>query len=114
MSQLNTTPNSTAIPIAGTIILPQDEYEAFINHIGEFDVICYEVKAKDNKILSPLLETKEQAVKLRGELKKDHPGAKIGKLVWYYSSINERGRLEMIDSIVKSEISTDKAQKSPS
>jgi|GEM_PF-2425694 len=103
MSQLNTTPNSMAIPIAGTIILPQDEYEAFINHIGEFDVICYEVKARDNKILSPLLETKEQAIKLREELKADHPDAKISKLVWYYSSANERDRLEMMDSIVKAD-----------
>lgn len=104
MNQLNTTPNSTAVPITGTIIMPQDEYEAFINHAGEFDVICYEVKTANNKPLSQLLETKEQAVKLREELKTDHPGAKISKLVWYYSSANERGRLEMINSIVKAEI----------
>jgi len=106
MSQLNTTPNSTAVPIVGTIIMPQDEYEAFINHAGEFDVTCFEVKAQDNKPLSQLLETKEQAVKLCDDLKTDHPGAKISKLIWYYSSANERDRLEMMDSIVKAENQT--------
>jgi len=97
MSQLN----STAIPMIGTIVMPQDEYQALIEHVGEFDVICYELKAKNNKPLSQLLEIKEQAIKLREELKIDHPDAKISKLVWYYSSVNERDRLEMINSIVK-------------
>ena len=98
--------NSTAIPMIGTIVMPQDEYQSFIEHVGEFDVICYEVKAKNNKPLSPLLETKEQAIKICEELKTDHPGAKISKLIWYYSSANERDRLEMMDSIVKAENQT--------
>jgi len=93
--------DNTAIPTTGAPVMPQDKYQSFIDQAGEFDVTCYQVTDGDNRILTQLLETKEQAIKIRDDLKTDYPNAKASRLDWYYSSINERGRLEMIASISK-------------
>jgi len=109
MSSLTNQTESMVVPLKGSIVLPQAEYDALFDLEGEFDVVCYQVnynsKLLMNHPLSPLLETRKQASEFLEEIKKTIPLAKMGKHVFYYSSVDADGREELLNKIVKAEVS---------
>jgi len=87
----------------GGIVLPQ------VVDDGRFDVVFFQVNYDSNQIsndpLSPFLETREQAQAFLAEIKKTVPTAKMGKYTFDYSSIDAEGREELLNKIVKAEVS---------
>jgi len=86
------------------ITLPQSEYDALVNYQGQFDVACYQVIYKServlNEALSPLYATEQQAVERKEQVIKAYPTAKISKQVFFHSSENEEGRAHILKQIV--------------
>jgi len=86
------------------ITLPQAEYDALANYQGEFDVACYQVIYKSERVLnaalSPLYATEQQAVERKAQVIKDFPTAKISRQVFFHSSENEEGRAHILKQIV--------------
>jgi len=104
--------SNTPLPVGGDVmILPQDEYEAFLELENEFDVVCFQVVYDSGKFshrpATPLLETKEQAQELLPMAKKqaaDKPhvqNLRITKQTFFYLSPDDAGRQEMLAKIVK-------------
>ena len=102
---------NTVIPAGGAMILPQDEYEAFLALENEFDVVCFQVVYDSGRVLyipaTPHLETKEQAQELLPMVQEqaiDKPHVKnlrITKQTFFYTSPDDAGRQEMLAKIVK-------------
>jgi len=86
------------------ITLPQSEYDALANYQGQFDVVCYQVIYKSERVLneslSPLYATEQQAVERKAQVIKAYPTAKISKQVFFHSSENEDGRAYILKQIV--------------
>ncbi len=93
------------VPLIGKVILPQAEYESFLNLEGEFDVVCYQVVTKikgcSSYPISPLFATKEQALACLSEVRKTDPLVRISKQVYFYTSKDDDGRIELLNSVLK-------------
>ena len=100
-----------AVPVVGTMILPQAEYEALRDLEGEFDVVAYQVVYDVEKLsyipVTQLLATREQAQALLSMVQEqavDKPQVKnlrISKQTFFYTSLNDAGRQEILAKIVQ-------------
>jgi len=96
--------NTAALPINNGITLPQAEYEGLASYQGQFDVVCYQVIYKSERVLneslSPLYATEQQAIDRKALLIENYPTAKISRQVYFHSSENEEGRAHILKQIV--------------
>jgi len=96
--------NTATLPINNGITLPQAEYEELASYQGQFDVVCYQVIYKSERVLneslSPLYATEQQAIDRKALLIESYPTARISKQVFFHSSENEEGREHILKQIV--------------
>jgi len=96
--------NTMTLPLKGEITLPQAEYDALANYQGQFDIVCYQVIYKSERVLneslSPLYATEQQAIERKAQVIEAYPTARISKQVFFHSSEDDEGREHTLNQIV--------------